>query len=279
MTFTINYRRLTIYILISILCLLVIGQADTSKTIERRSVDYEYSEAAYYALEYISDREGIPIESLVILDDHETEYPSLGRHLQVVNIMDRRLGGRSYKLLVDLDDGRIEEDISALLKAEAKAHEDLYRKLEKPLYERLLTINDDDTLPVAVWVAAEPGKSLSERQEAAFSALAEKYPEAKVAMEKGSRPMDVDDPKLAELIYSKYLELMDESVSDRVQSLIMELEGRGFSVQSIEGMPSFSAVLPKSVILELSNRDDVGTIYLIEAKHENLLDSEMPSGK
>lgn len=45
------------------------------------------SEAAQRALEHIANRDGLPIESLTILDDHPTEYLSLGRNFQVVTLL------------------------------------------------------------------------------------------------------------------------------------------------------------------------------------------------
>lgn len=68
------------------------------------------SEAAQKALEYIAKRDGIPIETLIVQDGHPTEYPSLGRKFQVVTLIDTSPNGQIYKLLVDLADGRIEEN-------------------------------------------------------------------------------------------------------------------------------------------------------------------------
>lgn len=134
------------------------------------------SDAARKAMAYIAKREGIPIESLEIVADHRSDYPALGRQFQVVTVLDTRPQGQVYKLLVDLRDGRAEEDVSALLAAEARAHESRYGKLEPALYERLQGLKDDDTLPVAIWMAASPGKSLAEQQTTAFAILAARYP-------------------------------------------------------------------------------------------------------
>lgn len=42
------------------------------------------SEAAQQALAYIAQREGVPVEALVIVADHPTEYPDLGRKFQSI---------------------------------------------------------------------------------------------------------------------------------------------------------------------------------------------------
>lgn len=162
------------------------------------------SDAARKAIAHIAKREGIPIESLDIVADHRSDYPALGRQFQVVTMLDTRPQGQVYKLLVDLRNGRVEEDISALLVAEARAHQSRYGKLQPTLYERLQGLKDDDTLPVAIWMATSSGKSLAEQQATAFAALAAKYPQARAAIERGGKPMDVSDPELRQRIEADY---------------------------------------------------------------------------
>ncbi len=226
---------------------------------------------------YIAKREGIPIESLEIVADHRSDYPALGRQFQVVTVLDTRPQGQVYKLLVDLRDGRVEEDVSALLAAEARAHESRYGKLEPALYERLQGLKDDDTLPVAIWMAASPGKSLAEQQTTAFAILAARYPQARAAMEHGGKPMDVSDPELRRRIEADYTALMAAQAESRISSLVTELKQRGFAITTYAGMPSFTAVLPKRVILELAQRSDVSAIYLTEAEVQLELDSAVPT--
>lgn len=236
-----------------------------------------FSEATQRALVNISQRKGIPTDVLIIAADYPTEYPALGRRFQVVTLVDTRPEGQVYKLLVDLISGRVEEDISALLAAEAQAHQAHYGKLQPALYERLQVLRNKDTLPVAVWVAAQPGRTLAEQQEAAFAALAAKYPEAKAALKRSGKPMDVDDPELACRIEAEYAALLAAETRVRVQPVVTELERQGFTVTAYEGMPSFTAVLPKWMIVRLSKRDDVGAIYLIEAEEQPALDSAVPT--
>lgn len=165
----------------------------------------ESSEAAHRALEYIATRDGIPVEALIIQDDHPTEYRSLGRTFQVVTLLDTRPEGKIYKLLVDLADGRIEENISALLDAEAQAYQSQYGKLQPALHLRLQELEDNDTLTVAVWMASQPQNTLADLQEAALAVIAAKYPEAQAAIERSGKPMDVDDPELARQIETDYM--------------------------------------------------------------------------
>jgi len=235
------------------------------------------SEAAQKALEYIAKRDGIPVEALIIEADHPTEYPSLGRKFQVVTLIDNRPNGQIYKLLMDLADGRIEENISALLDAEAQAYQLKYGKLDTALYQRLQELGNNDTLTVAIWMASQPHKTQADLQQAAFATLAVKYPEAQAAMQRSGKPMDVDDPELARKIEADYMVLIGDEMKTRTLPLVTELQQRKFAVTTYEGMPSFTAVLPKRVILELSKREDVSGLYLAEGQEKPALDSAVPS--
>ncbi|MGC8742230.1 MAG: hypothetical protein ACP5ON_11345 [Bacteroidota bacterium] len=209
------------------------------------------SQPAQEALLHLAKREGIPVEALQVVDDHPTEYPNLGRQFQVVTIVDTRPQGQIYKLLVDLKSGRIEEDISGLLAAEARAYQERYGKLQPVLFERLQAIGDDEALPVAVWVTSPTGQSLTDLQKMAFDDLAAKYPEVREAREHLGKPMDVPDPERRRKIEDEYLVFLAVKAEARVLPLVRELENKGFSVTTIAGTPSFTAVLH---FLELSLR-------------------------
>jgi len=235
------------------------------------------SQAAQAALIYIAKQASIPVDVLRIVADHPTEYPNLGRQYQVVTVLDTRPQGQVYKLLVDLRNGRVEEDVSALLAAEARAHQIRYSKLQPALYERIHLIKDDETLPVAIWAEADPGQSLAEQQAAAFAILAAKYSEARDAMERFGKPMDVSDSELRQRIEKEYLALLASQTDVRVLPLVSELRRRGFTITTYSGMPSFTAVLPKRLILELARRPDVSAIYLTEEEVQLELDSAVPT--
>ena len=160
------------------------------------------------------------MEALTIAADHSTEYPAIGRKFQVVTVVDNQPGGEVYKLLVDLADGRVETDLSALLAAEAQAHHAHYGKLEPALYERLQTLRGSDTIPVAVWMAAQPGQTLADQQEVIFAILAAKYPQARIALEQAGKPMDVDNPELAKRIEADYHALLKAEARARTQTLV-----------------------------------------------------------
>lgn len=66
---------------------------------------------------------------------------------------------RDFHLLVDLDDGRVVDDVTAIERAEAEARRAKYGKFHPLLYERLQTADDKEVLPVAIWVGGERGRS------------------------------------------------------------------------------------------------------------------------
>jgi hypothetical protein len=206
-----------------------------------------------------------------VATDHRTEYPNLGRQFQVVTLLDTRPQGRFYNLLVDRNTGAVIEDVASLWRAEERARTEKYGKLQPALYERLQTMQDTDVVTVTIWAAAGPGQSLPEREVAAIATLADKYPEARAAVERGGKPMDVDDPVLAARIYREYVELVEGGAAPRVQPLVEALEAQGITIQTSEGLPAVTAALAKRDILLLAQRGDVGTIYLADGGHLQLL--------
>ena len=235
------------------------------------------SGAAQKGLVYISEREDIPTEALIIAADHPTEYPASGRKFQVVTLIDTRRGGQVYKLLVDLTNGQIEEDISTLLSTEIQIHQTRYGKLDPALYKRLQALKDDDLVPVAIWMTTQPNKTLAEQQEAAFATLAAKYPEAQSALTHSGKPMDVGDPELAQRIEAEYISLLATEAQARIQPLVKELEDQGVSIITYAGLPTFTAILPKQTILSLAQHTDVSNIYLIEAHKQPEMESVAPT--
>lgn len=166
--------------------------------------------------------------------------------------------------MVDLADDRVlsEEEIEALREVSAEAKQAQYGKLEPALYERLQTLEDEDTLQVAVFVKAPAGKSMSELEQQAFALVAEKYPEAKAALARSGKPMDVADQELSWQIEQEYHAYVRAEIRAYVQPLVTELEQQGFAVNTSKGHPSFTVSLPKRVILALNEHSDVGLIRI-----------------
>jgi len=235
------------------------------------------SAEAQKALQYIAERESIPLEGLLIINDYEWVFPLLGRTFRDVLILDIRTSeGQEYHVLVDLADGHIEDDWNAIEAAEEAAYRDKYGKLHPALYERMQKAGDDDLLPVAIWTA--PNAQVRTRQEV-YAELAARYPKAAVALEREGTPWAVDDPVLAQEIHEEYRRMRAEDTAVRVEPLVEYLSERDFEARTFGAMPSVSAVLPTRVIVELAERDDVGIIYLIEEQGSDESDTAIPTDR
>jgi len=236
------------------------------------------SPAAQIATAHIANRESIPVAVLTVAAEYPVEYRNLERQFHMVTLLDTRPESfKVYKLLIDLADGRVEENVYALRDAEAQAYQARYGKLTPTLYTRLQALDDDDELPVAVWTAAGLGQTMTEQQTVAYATLATRYPEALAALEHSGTPIDVEYPELAQRIREEYHSLMAKGMTERTQPLVTELEEQGFTVTTYPGMPSFVTVLPKRVIVELGQHGDVSAMYLIGAEEQLELNSAVPN--
>jgi len=235
------------------------------------------SQAALLAKAYIVEQKGVPAAALAIRDDRPIQFAGLGRQYQAITLMDTRPPGRPYKVLVDLQTGAVEEDTSAVFRAEAESLKAYYGNLEPELYQRLQFLDDDDRVRVAIWVAPRPGESLAELQAAAFTTLADRYPEARAAMQRFGKPMDIADRGLSQRIFAEYKSLMVPPIEARIRPLMTELQTGGFIIIPQPALPAFGAILPKSVILELSRRPDISRIFLAGAMGWPELETAVPT--
>lgn len=233
------------------------------------------SAEAQKALAFIAQREGVPVERLVVVNEFRREAALLGRTFQAITVLDLE-SGHFYQVLVDVNSGQVEER-AAVEEAEAQRYRAQYGKLQPALYERLQTMRDEETVRVTIWVVAPAGQSLAERQAAIFAELAAKYPEAQTDIEHSGKPMDVSDPALAERIYREYVQMLNAETAARIRPLVKSLEAQGFTVETSPGLPAVTATLPKKIVKMIAVRDDVGAIYLAEGGFRRTLNSAIPS--
>ena len=207
-----SYRRFLFF-----LALLTIALGITTLT-ERQAMDAQtvlptfdsplptpvtpLSETTQIALRYVADRYQLPIADLLVVNEHERRYPLTNRTFEAVTIWIKdRPDSPEFKLLVDTESGRVEEDIDAIEVAEQEAYRAKYGKLHPTLYERLQTVTDTEKLPVAVWAAP----NLNTRtQKQVFDELVRKYPQAGPALAERGVPWAVANTVLAEEIRQTY---------------------------------------------------------------------------
>lgn len=214
------------------------------------------------ALAFIAEKYAVPIEHLLIEYELETPYPLSGRtfhYFKIANTRDAQW--TTYSLSVEPTTGAIEEDLTALEAAERAAYVIKYGKMEPALWARLQQVTDDTVLPVAIWVAGRPTRS----EEEILAILAAEFPEAEKALAAGSKPIAVENSELSLRIQQRYEELINENISGRHQPVEAWLTEQGYSFERIEGMPSFTAKLPKAALQKLAQLDGVGLLYIIDA--------------
>jgi hypothetical protein len=228
-------------------------------------------------LEFVSERENVPVEQLVVVNQYQRDYEMLGKSFWSVTLLDTQHDGAGawHRVLVDLADGSVVDDAEAIEQAERAAHRARYGKLEPALFERLQASAPGDEIPVVVWVAGSPRRSDAEL----YAALAAKYPEARAGMERSGSPFDVGDLELIHEIENEYVRMIKTDTSERIQSLVSYLEEQGYAVKVLNGLSAVAVTLPKGAIQELVQRSDVGSVYLDEDEAQPQLSSAVPSDR
>jgi hypothetical protein len=221
------------------------------------------SPEAQNALIFIAQREGISVKDLLVANELRSEAPLHARSFQAVTVLDR-VSGRSFQVLVDHSTQQV-EDWTAVKAQQEQAYQAKYGKLQPDLYERLEQIQDTDVVTVTLFIVAEPGQTLADREEKAIQLLSAKYPEVRAAVGRGGKPMEVSDPVLSSKIEAEYRTLLTSGVDQQIQPLVQVLQAQGFAVSTSAGLPAVTVSIPKAVVLTLAQRGDVGTIFLVEA--------------
>jgi hypothetical protein len=228
------------------------------------------SPQAQIALQYISEREGIPIEDLGF-EERVRSYPNLGKQYVAVSMYDRK-SFRTFVVLVGLQDNQV-TDLETVEQAEAQAYRAKYGKLSKALYERLQAAGADELLTVGIWVAVEPDRAEGEL----YALLASRYPQAQAALDRHLPPWNVDDPALSKQIKDEYLQMLQADIDAYIQPLKAHLESQGISVRTQELLPSITCDIQKAVILALQEREDVTFIDLIEGVEQPAIGTAVPT--
>ncbi|HMN30963.1 MAG TPA: S8 family serine peptidase, partial [Caldilineaceae bacterium] len=222
------------------------------------------SPEAEVALQSVAEQAGIPRDQLTFGSEEQVTFPLLGRSYIYVTVhYDSIDGFKLFSVLVDPATRAVEPDYNAVRAAEEAAYRAKYGKLDPALYDRLQQVDDEALLPVVVWVAHT---SEERSQEAIVAEVVARYPAAGEALAQKGVLWAVDDPKMAVEIQEAYEQLLFENVAVCVQPVEGWLKGQGFAVEDLAGMPALAATLPKSIIVALSQRGDVGQLILTEAE-------------
>lgn len=168
--------------------------APLAPTLESTPTATPRSPIADVAVEYVATKYGIAPEKLYVGDEEPMEFPLLGRKSTYITLVYVQTDATTlYSLLVEPDTKAIEEDVNAVLAAERAAYTAKYGKLAPALYDRLQTIGDKDTLPIAIWVEHNEKERTQEELEAELVQL---YPEAGQALKESGILWAVKDADL-----------------------------------------------------------------------------------
>lgn len=234
-------------------------------------IPFQPSELSRTATAFISAKYGVPIKNLVVINEHQRNYPLTSkRYISFVLLDSRSPSSPEYSLLLDMSTSEIQEDYDAVEKAEQEAYFAKYGKLHPALYEKLQSSDDKEVIPVAFWVA-HAKQELSTND--LYNSLAIRFPDAARAIADGQKPMEVADPDLSEQIQNAYRLMVNQEVKKRVQPLVDWLTNSKAKYAPLEGMPVLFAHLPKTDILSLTNREDVAIVYLADVKETPAMDT------
>jgi hypothetical protein len=216
----------------------------------------EQSALTKIAIAYILSKTNISQEQMVVTAEEPIHFLYLEKFFWRVGIF-FSLDEVGYDVLVDPDDGTV-YDLAEVEEADRARKYEKYGKLDPFLYDELQNLNADEWVDVAIWVAGMPRRSEMDRH----LALAERYPEARQALEKKGNVFDVDNEELHYTLSRENSRMMIEDYQELIQPLVDDLNAEGYEVQFLLGAPVVTLKLSKKDILEIQNRPEIGAIYL-----------------
>jgi len=102
------------------------------------------------ALDYISQKHGVPKEKLMITNEKEANFPLTNQKIWSVNILNSQTKEFYY---IDLDEAGNIADIKAAKALERIYYKEKYGKKEIELHEKLQKMNPDDMVEVGIWLS------------------------------------------------------------------------------------------------------------------------------
>ncbi|MFZ3383223.1 MAG: S8 family serine peptidase [Candidatus Methanoperedens sp.] len=102
------------------------------------------------ALDYISQKHGVPKEKLMITNEKDAKFPLTNQKIWSVKILDPQTRKSYY---IDLDEAGNIADIKAAKALERIYYKEKYGKKEIELHEKLQKMNPDDMVEVGIWLS------------------------------------------------------------------------------------------------------------------------------
>lgn len=246
-------KKSNIGVLLAVALLLsaVFAMAVSSAPLEDSQREKQMDKFEEIALQHVSQTHGIPVEQLLIAGKTQAYYQLTDQKFWCVKVLDKE-SGNIYGVDMDIDGNIV--DIRKAEKEEHEAYKNKYGKLAPDLYEHLQKVTDpNETIKVAIWLTPiDSGKIIDE--------ITSKHPDVKTT--KG-KPLPDTDMKKYDIVYKEIMAAKEQACSLKEKAIIDYLEGKGFNViYASKVVPLVWVELPKSEILTLQERNDVGAIYL-----------------
>jgi hypothetical protein len=211
---------------------------------------------AQKAINFISKTCSIPAELLTVENEQTSIDWLTGKEIWLGIVYCHDKSSNYYKMIID-SEGNVmhSNDYNAKWR---ETYVEKYSTLAPDLYELMKTKKPDDKMPICIWMKSN---DIEEAHK-----VAAKYPEAKLAGLSTTEETDM-------ALYARIKEEINQAVNKACETcrkpMVELIKARGFEVNPlIDGVPMIFTEIPKSFILDISQREDVSTIYRADLKYE-----------
>ena len=217
------------------------------------------------ALEYISQKHGVPKEKLMITNEKEANFPLTNRKILSVNILDPQSKEFYY---VDLDEAGNIADMKAVKELEYAKYSEKYGKKEIALYEKLQKMNPDDTVEVGIWLSPiefAPKPSLPTISSSHVPQISVVSPT--ISTQKSERGISKEE-------YKEILDAKRKACEQKEKPVLDILKAKNINIRyASQYAPVIYAEVPVKSMAEVENIPDIEGIYLAIEEFKPLLNN------
>ncbi|MFO8011651.1 MAG: S8 family serine peptidase [Dehalococcoidia bacterium] len=215
------------------------------------------------AIRFASDKTGSPVEQFSTKNIHSIVDSVDKKIRKLVTVMDTE-SDTIYHLVESLDGNLI--DYQTYREEVASRYHQKYGKLSPKLYENLQGKTTPE-VTIGLWLHCDDRTPAKE--------VAQKYPEAKLNDLAPSKNTDMD-------LYSRIQEEIKQVRKDVYANAALPVidfikSNGGVIIDKSYSAPLIFATVPKELVQELENRDDVDTIYSVSDKVRPLMEDSVPA--
>ena len=244
--------KLKSYIIFSFLAGMLILIILNSVVLIRPAQAQEKQDSSQEFLPTLSRELNVPTTSLQIVNETALTLPYLNRRIPTAKVLNLETG-MIYEVTLDESGLRINAD--ELIAQDFAIKKDRYGKLEPELHNLLQAIKDNDTVEVAIWLAA-PDEPLKRPTLEDINIKGEAIVEAEMETQAGEKKARIAD--------------IQKPLSEHLQMI-------GAEIRDINGLaPVISARLTKGQIHANVSRSDVDGVYL-SRENKPLLNISAPT--